>query len=252
MSAALPPLPSRAVLADACRETGEEQNVQAYLVEKDFFLTRLLWALHEEVGAKALLKGGTLLSKVDLGFFRMSEDVDLVVPGTKSKFGKGGNITRLHFLRDALKKLAPVVGLTLRFPGGEARDKGSAIIWKLPYESDFGPQEILVEASLRPVLRDAREVQLRQLLDDPEVGDYSKARCWALDEDEARAEKLRAACTREAIRDYYDLDRLLEAGKDLSSEAFLELVDAKLAELKSPLLNQLKPPPFGLIECPSA
>jgi hypothetical protein len=28
-----------------------------------------------------LLKGGTLLSKVDLGFRRMSEDVDLVFPG---------------------------------------------------------------------------------------------------------------------------------------------------------------------------
>ncbi len=34
---------------------------------------------------------------------------------------------------------------------------------------------------------------------------------------EAHAEKVRAAFTREAIRDFYDLDRLLDAGADLSS-----------------------------------
>ena len=71
---------------------------------------------------------------------------------------------------------------------------------------------ISVEVSLRPVLRPGRRADLRQLLDDPLIGDYSEAFCWALDADEARAEKVRAACTREAIRDFYDLDRLLSAG----------------------------------------
>jgi hypothetical protein len=33
--------------------------------------------------------------------------------------------------------------------------------------------------------------------------------------------------TREAIRDLYDLDRLLDAGADLSSPEFMDLVDAK-------------------------
>jgi hypothetical protein len=36
---------------------------------------------------------------------------------------------------------------------------------------------------------------------------------------------VRAAFTREAIRDFYDLDRLLDAGADLSSPEFMELVD---------------------------
>lgn len=44
------------------------------------FLTRLIWALAQAFGNKLLLKGGTLLSKVDLGFHRMSEDVDMVMP----------------------------------------------------------------------------------------------------------------------------------------------------------------------------
>lgn len=52
-------------------------------------------------------------------------------------------------------------------------------------------------------------------------------------------EKVRAAFTREAIRDFYDLDRLLAAGADLSSPSFVALVDAKLAELNAvPLARQ--------------
>jgi hypothetical protein len=48
-----------------------------------------------------------------------------------------------------------------------------------------------------------------------------------------RRDSARAAFTREAIRDFYDLDRLLDAGADLSSPEFMELVDAKLAELNA-------------------
>ena len=64
----------------------------------------------------------------------------------------------------------------------------------------------------------------------------AKTRSWALAEDEARAEKVRAASTREAIRDFYDLERLAEMGKDFSSAAFLKLVDEKLLELRAPRL----------------
>ena len=73
---------------------------------------------------------------------------------------------------------------------------------------------------MRQPLRPPRRAPLSQLLNDPQVGDYREAYCWALDADEARAEKVRAAFTREAIRDFYDLDQLLQAGKDFETEAF--------------------------------
>lgn len=74
----------------------------------------------------------------------------------------------------------------------------------------------------------------------------------------AHAEKVRAAFTRAAIRDFYDLDRLLDAGADLTSAQFVELVDAKLAELKAPPLarpgrsfgldaNRRRAPEAGLV-----
>jgi hypothetical protein len=56
-----------------CRETAAKERVQPAAVEKDYYLTRLLWALGQLLGERLLLKGGSLLSKVDLGFRRRSE-----------------------------------------------------------------------------------------------------------------------------------------------------------------------------------
>lgn len=231
MSFELPPVMEPAALADRCREVAGREQVEPSLVEKDYYLTRLLGALGQHFGDRLLLKGGTLLSKVDLGFLRMSEDADFVIPEAPSR-NKGTNIKRVNIVRDALKRIEAQVGVKRRFPSGDDSDGGAHRRWQLDYDSQFGPQSILLEVSLRPVLRPPRNVRLAQLLGPTE------ARCWALDEDEARAEKMRAACTREAIRDYYDLDRLLDAGKDLSSISFCGIVDAKLAELAAPPMRE--------------
>lgn len=244
MTIALPPLPDRGLLADLCREVGTREAVQPDLVEKDFYMTRLLWALGQRFGQGLLLKGGTLLSKVDLGFLRMSEDADLVIPEPPSR-NRGSNMRRTNEIRDGLREVEASVGVKRRFPGGEDHDGGSHRRWDLEYESAFGKQTIQLEVSMRPVYRAARRVQLAQLLRDPLAGSYEGAFCWALDADEARAEKVRAACTRDAIRDFYDLERLAEAGADLISPEFLQLVDAKLKEIGAPLLGE-HVAPFGL------
>lgn len=244
MTVALPRLPDRALLADLCREAAARERVQPQLIEKDFYLTRILWALGQSLGDGLLLKGGTLLSKVDLGFFRMSEDADLVLPGPPSR-QKLTNVRRMHRIRDVLKEIGPVVGVSARFPAGELFDKAAHCVWQLDHPSEFGPQGIRLEVSIRPVLRPPREVGLRQLLADPLAGDVRAAKCFALDAAEARAEKVRAAFTREAVRDFYDLDRLRESGADLSSSSFIGLVDEKLAELRAlPMAKQSKS--FGL------
>ena len=246
MTVVLPRLPDRVLLADLCRETAARELVQPQLVEKDFYLTRHLWGLGQSFGDALLLKGGTLLSKVDLGFFRMSEDADLVLPGRPSRQSLP-NVRRMHRVRDVLREIGPIVGVSARFPAGELFEKAAHCVWQLDYPSEFGPQGLRLEVSIRPVLRPPREVGLRQLLVDPLAGDVRAAKCFALDADEARAEKVRAALTREAARDFYDLDRLRESGADLSSSAFIELVDAKLAELgAAPMAKQARS--FALTE----
>jgi hypothetical protein len=248
----LPPLPDRRDLADACRAVAQREGVQAWAVEKDFYLTRLLWALAELRGDQLLLKGGTCLSKCDLGYRRLSEDVDMVVPlapGEKPGRHKGMNAAAMNRVRDALRAVAPTVGVRLENATGEVSERGAHVIWDLPYESEFGPQGILFEAALRPVLLPPRRAPVRQLLDGPLTAGYEAAYCWALDFAEVRAEKVRAALTREvrAIRDFYDLRLLLDAGADMTSAAFVALVDRKLAEVNSPPLG-VQPALFGLSE----
>jgi predicted nucleotidyltransferase component of viral defense system len=239
----LPPTIESDMLADTCREIAVDARVQPFVIEKDYYLTRLIWGLAQRVGDGALLKGGTLLSKVDLGFHRMSEDVDLVVPGPATS-AKRANALQMNAIRAALQHVAPVAGLRVKFPHGERSDRDTHVRWELPYESVFGEQLILVEATIRPVLLPIRRAPLRQFLPMPEI---AGAYCWALDELEARAEKVRAAFTRREPRDYYDLQLLANAGKDLSSTEFVSVVDLKLAELGAlPLAKQ--PPAFGITD----
>ena len=90
------------------------ERVEPQLIEKDFYLTRLLWALGQRFGDALPLKGGMLLSKVDLGFVRMSEDADLVLPGTPSR-RSSQNVGRMRLARDAIAEVSPAVGLSARF-----------------------------------------------------------------------------------------------------------------------------------------
>jgi predicted nucleotidyltransferase component of viral defense system len=234
----LPRLPSVDLLAELCRETATRERVAPGAVEKDLYLTRLIWALADRFENRLLLKGGTLLSKVDLGFHRMSEDVDMVMPLTGRGDYKPGNAKRMNEVRDALKTIAPEVGFSFPHPDGERSDKHRHVLWTLPYASTFGTATISLEVSLRPVRRSPRRAPLQQLLHDPLAGDYSQAYCWALELIEARAEKVRAACTRTAGRDFYDLGLLEAAGQDFESDEFIALVNEKLAELRHPPLNQ--------------
>jgi predicted nucleotidyltransferase component of viral defense system len=216
MSVVLPPLPSPDLLADLCRETAGREGVEPQLVEKDFYLTRLIWALAQEVGGEVLLKGSTLFSKVDLGFFRMSEDADFVLPGTPSRTRRL-NVTRMEKLRASLRDIHGIVGVTPEFPAGELTDKGAHCHWRLVYPSEFGRQSLKLEVSIRPLFQPGRRVSLRQLATDELLGSYDDAFGFALSADEARAEKVRAACTRQAIRDFYDLDRQVARAQARSS-----------------------------------
>src|SRR2546427_12006125 len=101
----------------------------------------------------------------------------------------------MHRVRDVLREIGPIVGVSARFPAGEFFEKATHCVWQLDYPSEFGPQGIRLEVSIRPVLRPPREVMLSQLLADSLAGDVSAAKCLALDAAEVRAEKVRTAFT---------------------------------------------------------
>lgn len=247
MDVILPPAPNPDHLADECRETAALEHVQPGAVEKDFYLTRLIWGLAQVCGDRLLLKGGTCLSKVDIGYRRMSEDADFVIPWDRSLNHKGTNASEINKIRDALRDLAPALGMRFPNPEGERFEKNSHAIWDIVYDGRFPPTSIVVEVAMRPTMLSPRRVPLQQLLKGPVSKGYMDAYCWALDYDEVRAEKVRAAYTRPdpEIRDYYDLDLLQKSGTDLTSLPFVDLVDRKLAELRTGPLAAM-PRSFGL------
>ena len=248
---ALPPLPEQRQLGDWCRETSAAERVQPWTVEKDFFLTRLIWGLAQVHDRGLLLKGGTCLSKVDLGYHRMSEDVDLTVPGTPTR-DRSTNAGLINAVVRSLQAIAREVGIELVGFDGTRTERGAHAIWEVRYPSSFLPPTsavIAVEAAIRPLHLDPRKAPLQQLLPAALLRGYAEAYCWALEFAEVRAEKVRAAFTREKpqIRDFFDLGLLAKLGADMDSKEFRTLVDAKLAELSALQLEE-QPTSFGLSE----
>jgi predicted nucleotidyltransferase component of viral defense system len=245
----IPAAPDANQLADWCRETAATERVQPWTVEKDFFLTRLIWALAQFHGENLLLKGGTCLSKVDLGYHRMSEDMDLTIPGEPTRY-QSTNSSLVNRVARSIQDLEPEVGVKLLNFDGERSERGAHAIWEVAYPSGILPSDaalITVEVSIQPPSMPTRRAALRQLLPGNLAHGYSDAFCWALDFAEVRAEKVRAGYTRERpeIRDYYDLGLLAKGEVDMQSAKFRELIDRKLAEVGArPLADQ--PASFGL------
>lgn len=156
----LPPLPRRQVLSDACRQEAARQGIDPLVVEKDFYLTRLIWALGQERREQLLLKGGTCLSKCDLGYHRMSEDADFVIPWSSSTSYRRTNATQTNQVRNVLRTIARETGVALRTVDGDRYEQASHIIWTVTYPSELSPNgegSILIEAA-RPSRRAATPI----------------------------------------------------------------------------------------------
>lgn len=104
---------------DLLRIVADERRLSLALVEKDYWVTHTLWALHE-AGFQVWFKGGTSLSKGFSLIHRFSEDLELKIePGTvalppvsnwKSKGKKATQERQAYF--EALPGLIQVPGTT--------------------------------------------------------------------------------------------------------------------------------------------
>ena len=64
---------------EAVNYTAAETGFPTRLIEKDYFCTVILQHL-AEAESGLVFKGGTCLAKVHAGFYRLSEDLDFVIP----------------------------------------------------------------------------------------------------------------------------------------------------------------------------
>jgi predicted nucleotidyltransferase component of viral defense system len=223
-----------ALFREALSFTAAQTGFTPYLIEKDYFCSVLL-AYLVPANEELVFKGGTCLAKVHVGFYRLSEDLDFVIPmsataSRRDRSGKAGG------LKDAFAKLADDLDCFKVTEALRGANDSTQYVGGVRYVSQLSGQSetIKVEISLRePLIRPPMNCQLRTLLLDPVSGNPLTPLVTApcIDLIEAFSEKFRAAMTRRevAIRDFYDIDYAVRMlGIQVETPEFLELVDKKL------------------------
>jgi len=237
----------------ALRLTEARTGFGRRLVEKDYYCTLVL-AYLTNVG-ELVFKGGTCLAKVHAAFYRLSEDLDFVIP-TPTDATRGERRARTRSLKAAVDRL-PLALTALRIATPlRGANESTQYLATLAYDSVVTdePGTIELEVGLRePLLEPAVLCPAATLLIDPGSGgpavDPIAVRCMSLRE--SLAEKARAALSRRevAIRDFFDLAyAATRMGADLAAPELLAMIAAKLrvpgnapADLSAARLDALRP-----------
>jgi len=224
-----------ALLREAIRFTSAETGFTPRLIEKDYFCSVVIEYLAAS-GAGLTFKGGTCLSKIHGGLYRLSEDLDFSIstaPGS-SRADRSRSVIPLRVAVKELPERLPAFSIVDTLRGANESTQYNAVVG---YESllDSGVEPISIEVGVRePNLMDAHEGSSKTALLNPIDGqalveEYS---VLCLSYSEAMAEKLRAAlCRREvAIRDFFDVDYAVRSARfNMFEPAFLELLRRKIA-----------------------
>lgn len=246
---------------EAVNFTAATTGFSPRLIEKDYFCTILLQ--HLATAGTLVFKGGTCLAKVHGEFYRLSEDLDFVIP-----MSCDANCTerRVHAAQ-AKKTILELEKQVAAFHVVKAligANRSTQYVAVISYDSLLGRQQdtIKVEIGLRePLLMPEFTGVARTALLDPVSGQpmIPHVALPCISKMEAFAEKFRAALSRRevAIRDFYDIDYAVRR-MDLQPQepALIELVrqklavpgneavnvsDQRLALLRQQLESQLKP-----------
>jgi predicted nucleotidyltransferase component of viral defense system len=232
------------------------------LIEKDYFCTLLLDYL-AAANASLAFKGGTCLAKVYAEFYRLSEDLDFVIP-TPADAARAQRRTAATRLKEAFGRIEADLKPFRIIEPLRGANNSTQYVGCVGYSSLLSGQEetIKIEVGLRepllmPVFKGMARTLLLNPISDGPLAPVFPVSCISMEE--AMAEKLRAALSRRevAIRDFYDIDYAFRRlALDLREGSFIAMVYRKLAvpgneridvsasrltELRQQLASQLKP-----------
>ena len=244
---------------EAVISNAQQSGFLPNLIEKDYYCSLILNYLYQDLSTNLVFKGGTCLSKVYANFYRMSEDLDFVIPVEQ---GNPRTLRRrlIKSIKQQLKKLQedyPFLQLKDNLIGHNLNKQYIGIFnYNSVIESENKPGKIMIEIGMREeLIQNANWMQTSTLLIDPfsetEVIPDFKTQCLSIEE--IYAEKFRAALSRRepAIRDFYDIFYATENLElDFMSDNFLSMIRIKLAvadnepvminpQRKKQLLNQI-------------
>jgi predicted nucleotidyltransferase component of viral defense system len=215
--------------------TEAEMDFAARLIEKDYYCTVLLEYLSGNVTG-LVFKGGTCLAKVHANFFRLSEDLDFVIPVALdiTRTGRRKLISPMKAAFVALPRALPCFQITAPLKGA---NNSTQYVGSVSYQSlATGQNEtIKIEVALRePLLTSSVTMEARTALLDPltELPVMAPVSVRSISRIEAFAEKFRAALSRRevAVRDFFDIDYAVQTlGLLPQDSGLIDLVRQKLA-----------------------
>jgi predicted nucleotidyltransferase component of viral defense system len=206
----------------------------ASLIEKDYYCSLILHHVFDRT-TPLVFKGGTCLSKVYADFYRLSEDLDLVIPVAvdTARKQRRSEMDPIKGIFDELPGAIPGITIPQELKGhNESRqyigtlEYPSAVMRKLErIKIEIGLREPLLYPSLTS---ETRTIAVNPFSGRPLVPVFI---VQAMDVKEAYAEKVRAALTRKepAVRDLFDLLYAVSKMKlDFDAPDFLFMVKKKL------------------------
>lgn len=195
---------------EAINNTAAATTFPARLIEKDYFCTLVL--NHFKEIKHLVFKGGTCLAKIHANFYRLSEDLDFVIPipiDSKRK-ERSTAVEPVKELFNSVVNKVPVFRINTALTGANSSKQ---YIGVLEYNSLVANdvETIKFEVGLRePLLESVSVLESRTILINPASNRemVPPIHIPAISRREAYSEKFRAALTREepAIRDYFDID----------------------------------------------
>lgn len=207
------------------------------MIEKDYYLTKLLTALKELYGPKLVFKGGTCLNKVYLGYYRMSEDLDFINVTPGPLLTRKARSKAIDFLRKDIGEICKGTNLDCKDPRGVGANLSTQYFFNFEYQSLItnAPASVTLEITQRnnPILKPVKKT-IKHIFQDPFTGKdlFFAGEAFCLNFGELVAEKVRATITREEIngRDVFDLGYLYNAKFDFLSPEFKRILKRKLKE----------------------
>jgi predicted nucleotidyltransferase component of viral defense system len=190
--------------------TAKTTTFASRLIEKDYFCTVMLELLASE--CDLVFKGGTCLAKVHAEFYRLSEDLDFMIPmpTASSRAERTQRAKALKQAVAAIPRRLPVFRLVEPLTGANNSTQYTAVVG---YTSLVGQGEetIKIECGLRePLLLPVLDGRARTILLNPAsiLPMVEPLSVHCISKMEAFAEKFRAALSRRevAVRDFYDID----------------------------------------------
>ena len=204
------------------------------LIERDYYCSLILQYLFQQ-DSPLVFKGGTCLGKVYVSFYRLSEDLDFVIPVTAetTRVQRRAEMGQVKAAFENIQSIIPGVDISERLTG---HNNSRQYIGYLSYRSVVIDklERIKVEIGLRePLLqpsekRAASTLAVNPFNRQPLISVFSIS---AMSLKEMYAEKLRAAMTKRepAIRDFFDLFYAVREGLlNIQGPDLISMVKAKL------------------------